>query len=68
MMSSTDIQFATDLRAWGPERVGPSPTLREAEAYCRRLARRHYENFPLASWMLPRRLHQHFFNVYAYCR
>jgi squalene synthase HpnC len=68
MMPPTDVQFATDLRAWGPERTCPPPTLREAQAYCRRLARRHYENFPLASWMLPRRLHQHFFNVYAYCR
>ena len=24
--------------------------------------------FPLVSWLLPRELHQHFFNVYAYCR
>lgn len=40
----------------------------EAEAYCRRLARRHYENFPVVTWALPRRLHQHFYNVYAFCR
>ena len=36
--------------------------------YCRRLARSHYENFSVASWFLPQRLRQHFFNVYAYCR
>jgi squalene synthase HpnC len=42
--------------------------LADAEAYCRRLATSHYENFPLLSWLLPRRLHQHFYNVYAYCR
>jgi squalene synthase HpnC len=32
------------------------------------LARSHYENFSVASWFLPKRLRQHFFNVYAYCR
>ena len=45
-----------------------APTLEEARAYCARLARSHYENFSVASWFLPRRLRQHFFNVYAYCR
>ena len=28
----------------------------------------HYENFSVVSWLLPRQLHQHFYNVYAYCR
>ena len=40
----------------------------EAQEYCRRLARSHYENFSVATWFLPKRLRQHFFNVYAYCR
>src|SRR5713101_9209536 len=40
----------------------------EAQEYCRRLARSHYENFSVASWFLPERLRQHFFNIYAYCR
>jgi len=40
----------------------------EARRYTRWMATRHYENFKVASWLLPRRLHQHFFNVYAYCR
>ena len=44
------------------------PTLAEAREYCARLARTHYENFSVASWFLPHRLRQHFFNVYAYCR
>jgi squalene synthase HpnC len=44
------------------------PTLAEAREYCARLARTHYENFSVATWFLPRRLRQHFFNVYAYCR
>jgi squalene synthase HpnC len=44
------------------------PTLAEAREYCAHLARTHYENFSVATWFLPRRLRQHFFNVYAYCR
>ena len=40
----------------------------QAEAWTRRLARSHYENFLVVSWLLPRRLHQPMFNVYAYCR
>lgn len=47
---------------------GRAPTLAEGRAYCRRWARAHYENFTVASWMLPRRLRQHFYHVYAYCR
>jgi len=61
------------LRGWS--RLPPSyrtpvnaPTLAEAREYCARLARSHYENFSVASWFLPRRLRQDFYNVYAYCR
>lgn len=62
-------EFAEQLAIWGPaqaSRTSVSPA--EAEQYCRQLATRHYENFPVVSWFLPRHLHQHFFNVYAYCR
>jgi len=45
-----------------------APSLAEAREYCARLARTHYENFSVASWFLPERLRQDFFNVYAYCR
>ena len=45
-----------------------APALPEAREYCARLARTHYENFSVATWFLPRRLRQHFFHVYAYCR
>jgi phytoene/squalene synthetase len=59
--------------AWSalpPEYAIPdcAPNLAEAQEYCRRLARSHYENFSVASWFLPKNLRQHFFNVYAYCR
>lgn len=48
-----------------PERA---PTLAEAKAYCDRLAHSHYENFHVATWLLPRALRPHFCAIYAYCR
>ena len=39
-----------------------------AQAYTRWLATHHYENFNVVSWLLPKDLHQHFYNLYAYCR
>ena len=53
-----------------PEYAVPptAPSLRVAQQYCRHLAVTHYENFSVATWFLPKRLRQHFYNVYAYCR
>jgi squalene synthase HpnC len=61
--------FARDLELYGPHAAEPArPSAGQSRKYCRRLARRHYENFTVASWLLPRGLRQHFSNVYAYCR
>ena len=62
--------LSTAWSALPPEYAIPehAPSEAEAREYCRRLARSHYENFSVASWFLPERLRQHFFNVYAYCR
>ena len=52
-------------------RPRPSPrryTVEEARAYTRWLATSHYENFHVVSFLLPKRLHQDFYNVYSYCR
>ena len=40
----------------------------EAYAFCRALARTHYENFPVGSLLIPRHLQPHFFSVYAFSR
>lgn len=45
-----------------------APSLEEAQKYCGRLAKSHYENFSVATWFLPSHLAQHFYNIYAYCR
>lgn len=46
-------------RAWTHE---------DSLAYTRWLATGHYENFHVVSFLLPKRLHQDFFNVYSFCR
>ena len=58
-----------DLERWGPEVASQQPvTLQEAQRYTWKLAISHYENFPVISWAVPKRLRQHFANVYAFCR
>jgi squalene synthase HpnC len=46
----------------------PAYSRAEAAAYTRWLATHHYENFHLVSFLLPKKLHQDFYNVYAFCR
>ena len=43
-------------------------TLDAAYRYCERLARTHYENFTVGSWLLPKAKRRHVHAVYAYCR
>ncbi len=43
-------------------------SIEDAETYTRWLATSHYENFHVVSFLLPKELHQDFYNVYAYCR
>lgn len=61
---------ATAFAGLPPEYAIPAqpPSLDDARAYCRHLAHSQYENFSVVTWFLPERLHQHFYNVYAYCR
>ena len=61
MLPTPELEIAHNLP---PEGCNPV----EAERYTRWLATHHYENFGVVSWLLPRHLHQHFYNVYAYCR
>ncbi len=46
----------------------PHGELAHADAFCRRLARSHYENFTVASVVLPAELRVHLARIYAYCR
>jgi squalene synthase HpnC len=60
--------FAYELARYGPETPSSPMSLHRARRYCGQLARTHYENFSVASALLPRRLLPHFHAVYAYCR
>ena len=46
----------------------PAWSREESRAYARDLSRAHYENFQVVSFLLPKRLHQDFFHIYAFCR
>ncbi len=48
--------------------MGRAWTSEESLAYTRWLATHHYENFHVVSFLLPAKLHQDFYNVYAFCR
>ena len=61
MLPTPELEIARNLPTQGC-------SAEEAQRYTRWLATHHYENFGVVSWLLPRELHQHFYNVYAYCR
>jgi squalene synthase HpnC len=54
--------------ARSPEARRRRYTAEEARSYTRWLATHHYENFHVVSFLLPKRLHQDFYNLYSYCR
>jgi len=45
-----------------------TPSLADAYAHCQSIANRHYENFPVASKLLPAHMRRPFAAVYAYSR
>ncbi len=45
-----------------------NPSLTEAYDHCRKIATSHYENFPVGSALIPRKLRKHFFALYAFMR
>ncbi len=72
-MSSVSLPMCEiDDRLQGAPEGYPTPAVRpslaEAKAWCKRLATTHYENFHVATFLLPKRLRAHFHSVYAFCR
>lgn len=60
--------FEAQLARYGPNGTRSAASSAEAWQYCKHLATSHYENFAVASLLLPRRLLRHFHAVYSYCR
>lgn len=60
-----------ELAQWGPitlPTLTSPPSLAEAQAYCRRLSRSHYENFVVVGLFTPPALRTAFEAIYGYCR
>lgn len=43
-------------------------SLEAAYTYCEKLAHSHYENFPVGSVLVPKRLRRYFYSIYAFAR
>ena len=75
-MVATDADAAHDDAAQDPIRAGYDLRTRDgrplderaALAWCERYAKRHYENFTVASWFLPKRRRASMYGLYAFCR
>lgn len=64
-MAADDLQQATaDL----PPGTGDPQQLRAAYAHCQQIVRSHYENFPVASFILPKALRRPISVIYAFAR
>ena len=48
--------------------IAQRASLSDAYRHCQRLARAHPENFPVASWLLPRELRPHVAAIYSFAR
>lgn len=42
--------------------------IKDAYAYCERITRLHYENFPVASFLLPKEKRRYIYSIYAFAR
>lgn len=65
-MAVAHLQPKEYVRSVDPDCVVYSES--DAREYTRWLASHHYENFHVVSALLPKRLHQDFYNVYSFCR
>ncbi len=45
-----------------------TPEIQHAYKFCQTVAKQHYENFPVASWLLPRHLRRSVAAIYAFAR
>ncbi len=67
--ASKSSWLAIDWQRFGSDAPARKPvSAQEASQYCKKLAESHYENFSIASQLLPKSLRRHFHHIYAYCR
>jgi squalene synthase HpnC len=66
--SATVSGAAVVERTAAPAAGSDARQLDAAYAWCAKLARSHYENFTIASWLMPRGIRRHVHAIYAYAR
>jgi squalene synthase HpnC len=66
-LSAGRAALASELNSGPAADYGPI-TLSDAYAWCARLAHSHYENFTIASWLMPRAMRPSMHAIYAYAR
>src|ERR1700736_3366209 len=69
-MSGLPFNVRSESAITAAKRHEPSQSLTLAQAYeyCAGLAKSHYENFTIASWLMPREMRRHMHAIYAYAR
>ncbi|MFK7736592.1 MAG: squalene synthase HpnC [Pirellulaceae bacterium] len=68
MLPCADPRFEAEVDRIEASKFSQHWSLEQSQDYCRSWAKKQYENFSVASWLIPRQLRQDFYNVYAYCR
>jgi squalene synthase HpnC len=63
--AGTKAEPSVTSSAWTT--TGPA-SLDAAYQFCTRLAKSHYENFTIASWLMPAAMRKHMYAIYAYAR
>ena len=66
--SEAGIRSERPLFAASRRETSESTELDRAYAFCTELAQSHYENFTIASWLMPRAMRKHMHAIYAYAR
>lgn len=67
-MTTSHAAARRDPAAWELARVPPAGDPAACRRFCRAVAARHYENFTVATLLVPPRLRQHLANVYTFAR
>src|SRR5437879_3911882 len=69
-MQTARAHLQTDASRFAASAAPPAGSFDLAASYefCARLAKSHYENFTIASWLMPREMRPHMYAIYAYAR
>jgi hydroxysqualene synthase len=59
--------MSADTKTINPGVAAPT-SVEDAFAYCERLTRNHYENFPVGSLLIPKLSRKHVYSIYAFAR